>query len=161
MREPVLTQNTAKWIAAVRGEFDAETADRLIEVIGSVLSEDSNEVVRQMTSELVIGLRDMRNLTRRIEQECSAEMRSAVLFETGIGDDRTPVTVEGFSQTMLARIAECRELLNFLTYYTMARAEQPTSPPTPGLARSPSGSKTPLRGASKATTTSGLPEGEG
>ena len=124
MREIDLSQENRQWIAAVRGEFDAETADRLIQVIEGVLSENPNEIVRQMTSELVIGLRDMRNLTRRIEQECSAEVRNAVLFETGIGDDRTPVTVDGFSQAMLARIAECREMLHFVTYYTMARAEQ-------------------------------------
>jgi hypothetical protein len=116
-----VAETQTKWQQTVRGESDAEVADALIETIDDFLQEDPHEVLRQVTSELILSLRAIRHFSQKVQYECNPQIKEMLLFEA---DNNTPITVQGFTQSVLDQIAEGYELTKLLAFYAIALSEQ-------------------------------------
>jgi hypothetical protein len=124
-----MTRNSAVWRAEIENQFNSEAASEYIQMIEDFLHDDPANVVRQLTSELIISLRGTRSLALKAQEESSAEVKAAVLYKTTTANGESVVTLESFNQTLLDRIAEVRQLLDCLKFYSMALSEGDESPP--------------------------------
>lgn len=122
-------QNPVTWRAEIEAQFKGEEAAQYIQMIEEFLHDEPGNVVREFTAELIIGLRAIRNFTQRVQQDSDAESKAVVLFNTVKDGEQKAITVEEFTQTLLDRIAEARQLLDCLKFYSMALMEnEPVRP---------------------------------
>jgi hypothetical protein len=119
-KQEIMVENSPKWLAAVQGEFDPETADTLIDTVNGLLEDDAHEVIRQFASELTLSLRSMRHLAQKVQYDCNTETKALLLFEA---TDTGSMTLEAFSQSLVDRIAEGKQLADLLAFYAMALSE--------------------------------------
>ena len=118
-----MTETQAKWQETVRGEFEPEMAESVIETISGFLEDDTHEVLREITSELTLSMRALRHFTQKVQYDCHPQIKEMVLFEAG---SNANMTVESFTQSLLDQIAEGYELTKVLAFYAMALAEHKT-----------------------------------
>ena len=102
-----------QWHNDVNGELPPETAAAMIEMIEELLHDDVSSVLRQLTADLILDLRVIRNLTLQVQQNADAD---TVLFTQA--DSAT--TIGQHTQTMLENIAQTRQLAELLKFYAMA-----------------------------------------
>lgn len=113
------------WRSIVREEQSPEAAGIILELVEHLLNDDVTEVLRQITSELAITMRAMRDENTQALQAASHEALQTVLFHRAAQYGSTePVTFEAYTQSIAQRVAEAREMLTALKYYTMALSEK-------------------------------------
>jgi|GEM_PF-4710210 len=105
-----------QWHDDIVGELPPETAAVMIEMIGELLRDDVGAVLRQLTADLILDLRVIRNLTLQVQQNADPD---TVLF-----NQAEAVTVEQHTRTMLEHIAETRQLAEMLKFYALALSER-------------------------------------
>jgi selenocysteine lyase/cysteine desulfurase len=116
-----MTDARPKWQDDVIGSLAPEAAAAMIEMVEACLDEDVTSVLRQLTSDLILDMRAIRNLTLHVQQQADAEI---VLFHEVTHDGEQPVTAAAYAQRMLDQVAEVRQMLDTLKFYTLALAEE-------------------------------------
>ncbi len=111
------------WRKAVQGEAQASAAE-VIEVVEALLQDPPAQVLRQLSSELILGLRDMRNLTQRMLQTQDSDPHSA---------SQPAAAPREMAGTLLAQIASARQLADVMRYYALALAESDADALPPGV----------------------------
>jgi hypothetical protein len=119
-----MSDTLPQWQIAVREQFDAEQAAQYIEGIDGMLQDDSCEVLRQMISEMMLNMREVRMFPMRIQQEADAQVKAAALCQMEIDGEMRTLTIDDFAQVLLDRIAEGRQMLDVMMFYVMALSEQ-------------------------------------
>lgn len=118
--------SSPRWQSDLRQQFEAATAAEYIQLIQSLLDDETYTVIRQLASELILDLRNMRDLALRVDQIDDPRIKALVLFKASTSDAED-VTVAEFAQKLLSQIQDARHLLNCLQFYAMALAEQTLS----------------------------------
>jgi hypothetical protein len=123
-----MSKEYLKWQAAVREQFDTETASNYIETISGLLEDRSSDVLRLFASELVLNLREIRQLAQKIQQTSDPQVKAMGVFKTIEAGEEKTVNLEQFSQMIVDHVAESRQLVDILSFYAMALADQKTTP---------------------------------
>jgi len=105
------------WQQAILGEKDEKSAQEFITGINDLLQDDPSEVIRQITSELTLNLRNLRHQIQKMDYECLPEHKELTLTNG--------VTLTSYNQELLGLIADSRQLTDLLAFYAMALSEQP------------------------------------
>jgi len=113
-----------KWQQTIHEHLKPEQALAFIEGIEGLLQDDRLDVLKQITSDLLITQREIRAVPQRLLQECSPDLKNTPLLTFELEGQPRLLTLAEVSQLLMDRIAENRQLLDLLMYYLMALEEQ-------------------------------------
>jgi hypothetical protein len=119
-----MTETSAKWQQAIRDHFDTKNPDEFIEAINDFLNGDCGDILRQIASELTLHMRQIRNLSEKIEHQTDPQTKTITLYKTVTDGQEQVVNVEKFGNILDDYVVETRQMVDLLFFYAMALSEQ-------------------------------------
>ena len=119
-----MTETPAKWQQAVRDHFEIKNSDEFIEAINDCLNGECGDILRQIASELTLNMRQIRNLSEKIEHQTDAQTKTTVLYKTVTNGQELTIDVEQFGHMLDNHVVETRQMIDLLFFYAMALSEQ-------------------------------------
>ncbi len=119
-----MTETPAKWQLAIRDHFDTKNPDEFIEAINDFLDGDCGDILRQIASELTLHMRQIRNLSEKIEHQTDSQTKTITLYKTVSNGQEQVVNVEQFGNILDNYVVETRQMVDLLFFYAMALSEQ-------------------------------------
>src|SRR4051794_14554411 len=95
-----MTETSAKWQQAIRDHFDTKNPDEFIEAINDFLNGDCGDILRQIASELTLHMRQIRNLSEKIEHQTDPQTKTITLYKTVTDGQEQVVNVEKFGNIL-------------------------------------------------------------
>jgi hypothetical protein len=119
-----MTETPAKWQQAVRDHFEIKNSDEFIEAINDFLNGDCGDILRQIASELTLNMRQIRNLSEKIEHQTDSQTKTIALYKTISNGQEQVIDVEQFGHLLDNYVVETRQMIDLLFFYAMALSEQ-------------------------------------
>jgi hypothetical protein len=119
-----MTETPAKWQQAVRDHFEIKNSDEFIEAINDFLDGDCGDLLRQIASELTLHMRQIHNLSEKIEHQTDEQTKTIALYKTVTNGQEQVVDVEKFGSILNDYVVETRQMVDLLFFYAMALSEQ-------------------------------------
>ena len=119
-----MTETQAKWQQAIRDHFEVKNPDEFIEAINDFLDGDCGDTLRQIASELTLHMRQIRNLSEKIEHQTDPQTKTITLYKTVTNGQEQVVDVAQFGSILDNYVVETRQMVDLLFFYSMALSEQ-------------------------------------